>query len=675
MKYKNKIMLKQMFKLMNVVFWACTMSVFATLTLEWDPQSGTVVRGLAETATQKTAIYVTSEGEDMTRLILKVVLPTGVSMADGQTSGTTSSVILNKDLFWLTDAGDIDPVETIVKTSVTNGTLTISMSIGIKAIVPGILKLTSGERAKLCDVEFNVDGNAIDDDSISILSNVTSCQASQRDINYNAENLRLNFNLVNTLPPYLPDESLQRLDLTVGWNWVGFHVLPDSHKVADVLGKTGFSPNDIVQRSSGSTRFTGASWLPGSYTLDYGRMYQIYASKPNTVLIAGADNASASVPLVSGWNWISNPTGEAAAPSDLTHSGGWTAGDRIQSTGRTVTFTGSKWLPSTGVQLEPGLGYQMFTAKAGTLTFPSAGGEEDETLYAVVDLSGGSNASSYPVRYSAVGPDLNDDTCRTTELWLRKVPAGTFLMGSPDDEAGHSSNETLHEVTLTQDYYIGVFECTQRQWELVMGNRPSYFSNDTCYTTRPVEYVSYTDIRGTSSGIGWPGSGHVVDATSFMGKLRARTGLEFDLPTEAQWEYACRAGMTTALNTGRELSNPTGADDAVAEAGRYRHNGGAGYSSSCTDEYATAKVGSYLPNAWGLFDMHGNVSEWCLDRFGEYGTETTDPVGATTTVTSRVKRGGDWNSSASRVCRSANRQSETQTKKVNSIGFRLSLQP
>ena len=298
----------------------------------------------------------------------------------------------------------------------------------------------------------------------------------------------------------------------------------------------------------------------------------------------------------------------------------------------------------------------------------------DDTLYAIVDLSGGANATSYPVRYSRTGPDLSDDTCRTTELWLRKIPAGTFTMGSPTGEAGHQSNETPHTVTLTSDYYIGVFECTQEQWKLVMGIRPSFFSNDSCYATRPVEYVSFVDIRGSSSGVGWPENGHAVDATSFMGKLRARTGVMFDLPTEALWEYACRAGTETALNTGRNLTNPSGADAAMAEAGRYRHNGGSGYTSACTDEYGTAKVGSYLPNAWGLYDMHGNVSEWCLDRFGEYGSETTDPVGAET-GTSRVKRGGDWNIGASQSCRSASRQKEIQTKKVNSIGFRITFQP
>lgn len=281
--------------------------------------------------------------------------------------------------------------------------------------------------------------------------------------------------------------------------------------------------------------------------------------------------------------------------------------------------------------------------------------------YLVIDLSGGANAASYPVRFAAAGPDLASDTCRTTELWLKLVLPGTFTMGSPTGELGRYDNETQHSVTLTKPYYMGVFEMTQKQYTLVMGSNPSSYRGD----TRPVERVSYNDIRGTLLGTNWPAHAQ-VDATSFLGKIRARTALNFDLPTEAQWEYACRAGTTTALNNGRDLSNP-GQDAAMDEVGRYCYNqndGKGGYSSYHT------KVGSYVPNAWGLYDMHGNAYEWCLDWYGSYATGTvTDPVGSAS-GSDRVQRGGNCYSFA-QYCRSASRNYYYPSNGCNGIGFRL----
>ncbi len=261
------------------------------------------------------------------------------------------------------------------------------------------------------------------------------------------------------------------------------------------------------------------------------------------------------------------------------------------------------------------------------------------------------NLETWKVRYTNQPPNLDEDTCRTTELWLRQILPGTFMMGSPTDELGHWDEETQHEVTITQMFYIGVFECTQRQWELVMGNNPSCWKGD----CRPVEYVSYNTIRGKSSiaGAGWPTYGHTVDSSSFMGKLQEKTGLTFDLPTEAQWEYACRAGTTTALNSGKNLTNAD-MDAAMNEVGRYNSNqsdGKGGYTSAHT------KVGSYLPNALGLYDMHGNVYEWCLDWYGlnSYSTSPKeDPVGPNT-GSAHVLRGGHWDNSAG-ACRSAARE-------------------
>lgn len=294
-------------------------------------------------------------------------------------------------------------------------------------------------------------------------------------------------------------------------------------------------------------------------------------------------------------------------------------------------------------------------------------------LYMVVDLSGGPKATHYPVRYSKKGPNLDDDTCRTTELWLRRIPAGKFIMGSPSDEAGRRDDwvnyreMACHEVTITRAFFIGVFECTQRQWELVMGagtNPSQHQSADGC---RPADQTCHDMIRGSSetAGGGWPQYGHVVDESSFMGKLQARTGLIFDLPTEAQWEYACRAGTTTALNSGKDWSI-----DAIKEVARCNYNrsdGKGGYSQH-------TKVGCYLPNAWGLYDMHGNLWEWCLDRWGIDTTSTLpveDPAGPDTGG-SGVVRGGSWESGPEITClRSASRIKAGFAEVGDDGGFRI----
>ena len=275
---------------------------------------------------------------------------------------------------------------------------------------------------------------------------------------------------------------------------------------------------------------------------------------------------------------------------------------------------------------------------------------EYNPLYCVVVLSAGANASSYPVTGLSVPPvgGFNTDEYKTTKLVLRKIAAGTFTMGSPTNESYHSGYEYQHKVTLTKPYYIGLFEVTQKQYALVTGSNPSNFSGD----KRPVETVSWNTIRGNTD---WPASA-AVSAGSFMGRLRARTGLEFDLPTEAQWEYACRAGTTTAYGYG---------DSANGDYMWYQSN-----SSSQTHEVGTKK-----PNAWGLYDMHGNVHEWCLDWLKNYLDDETDPKGPAAGHGNgdfRMTRGGNW-SSHHAYCRSADRYySCWPTNMSKCVGFRLS---
>jgi formylglycine-generating enzyme required for sulfatase activity len=296
-----------------------------------------------------------------------------------------------------------------------------------------------------------------------------------------------------------------------------------------------------------------------------------------------------------------------------------------------------------------------------------------EDTYLVIDLSAGTYSDSYPVSYLSAPPEGGwTDEYKLTKLVLRKLPAGTFMMGSPEDELGRYDHETQHQVTLTRDFYVGVFEVTQRQWNLVMGGWPSYFKNGTYGAFRPVEQVSYNMIRGASSN--WPASNN-VGIDSFVGRLRARTGLDFDLPTTAQWEYACRAGTTTALNSGKDLTDEKECPN-LAEVGRYWYNGGKDYSELCDTSAGTNKVGSYLPNRWGLYDMHGNVTEWCLDwgDISDYLPEpVTDPIGDDE-GTWRARRGGSWDYDA-RYCRAAHRANLLPRLQYNNTGFRMAMQP
>ena len=268
----------------------------------------------------------------------------------------------------------------------------------------------------------------------------------------------------------------------------------------------------------------------------------------------------------------------------------------------------------------------------------------------------------------------NDSVYATDKLVLRRISAGTFGMGD---------NATL-STTLTKEFYAGVFEVTQRQWELIMGTNPSRFKNSTYYATRPVEYVSYDDIRGATNSVpavNWPLTDRtVVTANSFLGKLRAKTGLtDFDLPTEAQSVCACRAGTTTVFNDGNATANVSGANagtNAWLDAlGRYAFNGGlladgvTAPASDCGPTNGTAVVGSYRANAWGLYDMQGNVGELCLDWHASSLTCGSDPSGAVS-GSRRVKLAGGAADPAS-WCRATTRFSAAPPDKGWSLGLRL----
>ncbi len=247
------------------------------------------------------------------------------------------------------------------------------------------------------------------------------------------------------------------------------------------------------------------------------------------------------------------------------------------------------------------------------------------------------------------------------------VEGGAFRMGSPEDENWRIDDETPHEVTVAS-FYIDVYETTQAGWEAVMGGNPSTFTGEKL----PVENLSWLDAiqyaNAKSEGAGLTPA-YVIDGESVTWN-RAADG--YRLPTEAEWEYACRAGTATPFNLERSLD----ADDANFY-GHYPYEIEENYfDDSVLDarpgQYRgeTVEVGSFAPNAWGLYDMHGNVNEWCWDWYGPYDLENTDnPTGAQT-GTRHVYRGGGWNDFGKNM-RSAYRAAGQTDMKSYNLGVRL----
>ncbi len=223
-------------------------------------------------------------------------------------------------------------------------------------------------------------------------------------------------------------------------------------------------------------------------------------------------------------------------------------------------------------------------------------------------------------------------------------PPGTFLMGSAVDELGRGEDETQHPVTLTRGFWIAKYAITQAQYRAVMKTNPSHFEGD----RRPVECVTWDDAMA------WCRKMNLISAD-------APPGCKWSLPSEAQWEYACRAGTTTPFSFGSELNGREANCD-----GRYPY----GTTTKGPSLDWTTEVGSYAGNPWAIHDLHGNVWEWCRDWYGAYSTNSvTDPTGAPQ-GSLRVARGGSWGSYPSGA-RSASRFGCIQVfRDMGILGFR-----
>ena len=284
--------------------------------------------------------------------------------------------------------------------------------------------------------------------------------------------------------------------------------------------------------------------------------------------------------------------------------------------------------------------------------------------YCVIDLSSGADAETYPATYLDRAPKggFNAPEYKTTKLVLKRVDAGSFIMGD-------KQNDETRRVTLTKPFYMGLFEVTQKQWDLVMGEHPSKVKGE----EDPVCNVCYDMIRGSHEGSEWPTS-NAVDAGSFLGRLRAKAGLDFDLPTEAQWEYTCRAGTKTRFSHGDNEDSAYYADDQRgALEGRQRRRKG------------WLEVGTRKPNPWGFYDMHGNVWEWCLDKWEQptasargvwsRGARSRGTIQPAPPIKSyRVLRGGSYDNEAGRCTSFSRGYNDPSGSDLDYChGFRLSI--
>lgn len=231
----------------------------------------------------------------------------------------------------------------------------------------------------------------------------------------------------------------------------------------------------------------------------------------------------------------------------------------------------------------------------------------------------------------APGSEPGEVSVNSIGMKLAYMPPGNFKMGSPKTEPGRIANETERRVAFEKGFQIGVTEVTQEEWRAIMENNPAYFTGDKL----PVERITWEE------------------ATEFCRRLSQKENKQYRLPTEAEWEYACRAGTTTAYYSG--------ADEAsLAKAGWYLRNSG----------NQSHPVGQKLPNRWGLYDMHGNVSEWCAERANEDATAPQSTRLEREERTLRDLRGGSWGLGAG-DCRSSSRLRNAGSYRYFDLGFRV----
>ena len=245
--------------------------------------------------------------------------------------------------------------------------------------------------------------------------------------------------------------------------------------------------------------------------------------------------------------------------------------------------------------------------------------------------------TKYPLQFTPINPADGfhfSYTDNDTGIEFMLLEAGNFTMGSPENEEGRDKDEGPQHTVYIDSFYISKYEITQSQWKEIMNKNPSHFKGNPLL---PVENVSWNDVQ------------------EFIKRLNKKTGLHYRLPTEAEWEYTCRAGTQTAFFSGKE-------EKFLSEYAWFNNNSAG----------ETHPVGTRMPNQWGIYDMHGNVSEWVEDGVRGYLSRTEyNPKGSPSSVKA-IHRGGSWLYPA-KLCRSANRMINDKDFATHIVGFRIAI--
>ena len=355
---------------------------------------------------------------------------------------------------------------------------------------------------------------------------------------------------------------------------------------------------------------------------------------------------------------VTDPAGPSSGKVRLLRGGGWD--DSAASARSAFRFTfgdQDKHYSGNGMRLA------LRSTKKGTST-ASASSASSASATEPERPRGGEQNASRPLLPVSSGPGpQSGSNWRMPDvamdfIWVKP---GTFTMGSPSDESGRGNEEVQHSVSLTKGFWLGKYEVTQSQWTAIMGENPS--ANQSGGNSAPVENVSWNQAVEFCH--------RLTEREKSAGRLPA--GYEYSLPTEAQWEYACRAGTTTAFSFGND-------ENVLFRNGNYCDKTNTSEFPWQDKEHSdgfdrTAPVGRFKPNPWGFYDMHGNVWEWCWDWMGDYPTgAVTNPTGPAS-GTEHVLRGGGWGDNAAST-RSARRYNFGDPDKIYPAnGFRVALRP